>query len=373
MLKNYKNFLLIKKLVKTKLKPDKSNICNYIPNKNNFDLIRVGLALIVFLVHAASLSGYSSLNPIINFFSAEIAVKSFFIISGFLIFMSYEKSKNITLFFSKRIRRIYPAYFFVIVISTLSGLIYSSASLHEYISFTTLKYLISNLLFLNFIQPNLPGLFVENSIKAVNGALWTLKIEVMFYILVPIIVMVFNRIGRLKAMIGIYIFSLLYSYTLLHFYEIYNLSFLLDLQRQLPGQLTYFIMGALGYYFFECFKKYSVYLLGVAIFLMLFKQSLPWLIFEPGFLLIFILFFATKFYYLGNFNKYGDFSYGIYILHFPILQTLISQHLLDNFHMGFLICSAAIVILLAILLWYLVEKPFLRNNSHYLNRENFGG
>ena len=233
--------------------------------------------------------------------------------------------------------------------------------------------MISNLLFLNFIQPNLPGLFVENFIKAVNGALWTLKIEVMFYILVTVIVMLFNRIGPLKTMIGIYIFSLLYSYTLLHFYEIYNLSFLLDLQRQLPGQLTYFIMGAFGYYFFECFKKYSVYLLGVAIFLMIFKQYLPWLIFEPGLLLIFILFLATRFYHLGNFNKYGDFSYGIYILHFPILQILISYHLFDNFYMGFLICSAAIVILLAILLWHFVEKPFLKNNSHYLNREKFGG
>lgn len=355
------------------MKLDKSTISYYKPNKNNFDLIRVGLALIVFLVHAADLSGYSSLKPIIDFFSAEIAVKSFFIISGFLIFMSYEKSKNISLFFSKRIRRIYPAYAFVIVISTLLGLIFSSANLHEYISFTTLKYLISNLLFLNSIQPNLPGLFVESSTTTVNGPLWTLKIEVMFYMLVPLIAIVFNRIGRLKTMIGIYIFSLIYSYTLLHFHQIYNLSFLLVLQRQLPGQLTFFIMGAFGYYYFEFFKKYSFYLLGASFFLMLFKQNLPWLIFEPGLLLIFILFLATRFYHLGNFNKYGDFSYGIYILHFPILQILISYHLFDNFHMGFLICSAAIVISLSILLWHFVEKPFLKSNSHYLTRENFGG
>ena len=110
-------------MVKSKLIEDKSAISSYKRDKNNFDLIRVILALIVFLVHAASLSGYSGLRLILDIFSAEIAVKSFFIISGFLIFMSYEKSKTISSYFSKRIRRIYPAYVFVILISILTGLI----------------------------------------------------------------------------------------------------------------------------------------------------------------------------------------------------------------------------------------------------------
>lgn len=361
-------------MVKSKPRQDKSTFCFYRPDKNNFDLIRVGLAFIVLLVHAAALSKYSSLSPILDIFSAEIAVKSFFVISGFLIFMSYEKSNSISLYLSKRIRRIYPAYALVIIVSTLFGLIYTSVPIQEYLSFTTLKYLISNLLFLNFLQPNLPGLFTENPIAAVNGALWTLKIEVIFYALVPIIVMAFSRIGRMKVIIGIYVLSLLYSYALFYLYEFYKYSFLAELQHQLPGQLTFFMMGASGYYYFEYFKKYSFYFLGAGVFfLLMFRNFLIWNIFEPAVLLILILFLATRFYYLGNLNRYGDFSYGIYILHFPVLQTLISLHLFKNSHWVFLFASGATVISLSFLLWHIVEKPFLKNNSHYLTRGDSGG
>jgi len=359
-------------MLESKVIRDRSTIYRYKSDKNNFDLIRVGLAFIVFLVHAAILSRYSALEPIANIFSAEIAVRSFFIISGFLIFMSYEKSKTMSSYFSKRIRRIYPAYAFVIIISIITGLIFTSIPIKEYLSFETLKYLISNLLFLNFLQPNLPGLFVENPITAVNGALWTLKIEVMFYMLVPFIVLVFNRIGRIKVIIGIYILSLFYSYTLFHFYDLLKYSFLMELQRQLPGQLTFFMMGASGYYFFEHFKKYSIYFLGIALLLLALRNFLPWLIFEPFVLLILLLFASTMLRYLGNFNRYGDFSYGIYILHFPVLQILISYQIYKNFHWIFLIVSSTIVISLSFLLWHFIEKPFLKNNSHYLTKGNCG-
>ena len=140
-------------MLESKVIRDRSTIYRYKSDKNNFDLIRVGLAFIVFLVHAAILSRYSALEPIANIFSAEIAVRSFFIISGFLIFMSYEKSKTISSYFSKRIRRIYPAYAFVIMISFITGLIFTSIPIKEYLSFETLKYLISNLLFTSQKRP----------------------------------------------------------------------------------------------------------------------------------------------------------------------------------------------------------------------------
>lgn len=52
-------------------------------------------AMTVCLVHAYALSGYRQLEWIPTLLSSEIAVRSFFVVSGFLIFMSYERSGSL--------------------------------------------------------------------------------------------------------------------------------------------------------------------------------------------------------------------------------------------------------------------------------------
>ena len=87
---------------------------------------------------------------------------------------------------------------------------------------------------------------------------------------------------------------------------------------------------------------------------------------EPIALAIIILYFSLVFPYLGNFTKYGDFSYGIYILHFPILQALVQSGLFNsNPYLAFCL-ALALVLVGAFLLWHFVEKRFLQKSSHYL-------
>lgn len=341
----------------------------YTLQMNNFDLLRVICAAVVFFVHAAVLSENDFLLTITGFLSADVAVKSFFVVSGFLIFMSYENSKTFSSYFSKRIRRIYPAYFFVIIASVLLGAAFTKLSINDYWSADTLKYLLTNLTFLNFLQPTLPGLFADNFNPAVNGALWTLKIEVMFYIVVPLMVFTFNRFGRLSIMVFLFLGSVTYSYLLFAMAESHGGGAFVELQRQLPGQLTFFIVGAAGYYYFETFKKYSLYLLPIAVLAFLLKAYLPWILLEPLALGVLVVYFATIFSYLGDFGKYGDFSYGIYILHFPILQLLIANHLFVNSPVLFVTVAAALVLFFSILLWHFIEKPFLRKSSHYVAKQ----
>jgi len=87
--------------------------------KNNFDLLRFLFAGAVCLVHAYQLSGYESLAWIVSVLSSAVAVKSFFVVSGFLIFMSFERSSSIASYAKKRIRRIYPAYATVVLMSAV--------------------------------------------------------------------------------------------------------------------------------------------------------------------------------------------------------------------------------------------------------------
>ena len=46
------------------------------------------------------------------------------------------------------------------------------------------------------MEPNLPGVFAGNTVTEVNGALWTLKIEVMFYLILPLLVWLLRFAGR---------------------------------------------------------------------------------------------------------------------------------------------------------------------------------
>lgn len=334
---------------------------------NNFDLLRFAFAFIVFLVHAHTLSDTDSIGVLSETFSSELAVKCFFVVSGFLIFMSYENSKNIKSYFIKRLRRIYPAYVVMILLCVLLGSLCTTYSAGDYwASFSVLKYSIVNLTFLNFLQPTLPGVFENNPHQAMNGALWTLKIEVMFYLTVPLIVAMCRKFSRLPVLITLYVSSVAYSLWMLKLHHETGLSVYSELQRQLPGQLTYFVAGAVGFYYLEYLKLYRIWLIVAAGFLFWLKASLPWIVIEPMALSMMVVYFACVFPYLGNFGKYGDFSYGIYITHFPILQLLISFGMFKTAPWFMLGLSAVLILVVAILFWHIIEKPFLNKSTHYV-------
>jgi peptidoglycan/LPS O-acetylase OafA/YrhL len=330
---------------------------------NNFDLTRLILSVIVFLVHSYNLTKSQDLIFFVNVLSSNLAVKSFFIISGFLIFMSFENSNSTKNYFLKRIRRIYPAYFFIVVFFALIGYFLSSYSFVNYFSLEWIKYVFFNLIYLNFMAPNLPGVFEGNLIQAVNGALWTLKIEVLFYLSVPLIVWLSLKFGRIKIFSILYFLSCLYIYLL----NLFHVPHADELIRQLPGQISYFLSGGVIFYYFDYFKQRAYWLLGLSLIAFIFIEGGGFFKFiEPLPLAIIVIYFSCIFKYLGNFAKYGDFSYGIYILHFPILQILVQGGLfISNPYLAFCLASS-LAFFGAFLLWHLVEKRFLKKSSHYL-------
>jgi peptidoglycan/LPS O-acetylase OafA/YrhL len=196
--------------------------------------------------------------------------------------------------------------------------------------------------------------------------LWTLKIEVMFYLIVPFVVIAFRKFGRLAMIVSLYITSILYSVIIIELVKRTGVNSYMELQRQLPGQLTFFLAGAACYYYFQYLVKYGLWLVVPAIAAFILQAWLPWIAIEPIALGILIVYFACIFPYMGNFGKYGDFSYGLYIVHFPVLQILISFGLFKESPWLMLSIAGLLILIVAILFWNFIEKPFLRKSSHYV-------
>lgn len=343
-------------------------------SKNNLDCLRLILASIVALYHVYALSGIPALSAFGRYLSPHFAVRSFFVISGLLIYRSYTRSSSLRSYMEKRVRRIYPAYFTVIVVAALTLWPLSALPLSQYFGIGLWKYLGANLVFLNFLAPSLPGVFTSNLVSPVNGALWTLKIEVAFYLFVPVMHYLCIRFGTRKIMGAIFCLSCLWKYGFELLDSIYRSPgiYTLDSSRgiyaqlavQFPAQLVYFIAGILLWLYFDTLKLHFRSILGITAGLYLLDH---WLTGE--FLDVFwisgVVFVFGFWRFLGNFAKYGDFSYGVYIVHWPVLQTMIVFGLATYNPAVFLLLSLFFIGVAALLMWHLVEKRFLASSSHY--------
>jgi peptidoglycan/LPS O-acetylase OafA/YrhL len=327
-------------------------------NQNNFDGVRIALALIVVFSHVSALTQVPDFKGFDVIFNSNFAVKGFFAISGFLVTKSYLSSRNIREYLEKRLRRIYPAYLVSIIFCLLIALFVTKLSSLEFIkSTTTLKYVFANLVFFNFIQPVLPTVFETNPTQALNGALWTIKVEVMLYFLVPGVIYFFKKFGQKKTTAFLFTISVIWVY----FFEfLYSGTHAQELSRQFPGQLSYFSLGA----FFSINEKALKNIMLIAfvslIFLFLINNPLAKLIIDPIAYTSIVIFLSLDACKSLNLGKYGDISYGIYLYHFPIIQLLISLGAFRvNVWFG-LMASLAVTLIFAFMSWHLIEKRFLK-------------
>lgn len=343
-------------------------------NRNNFDCLRVVLASIVVLFHISALTLLPAFAILGEYCSAHFAVRSFFVISGMLIYRSYDRSSTVASYFEKRVRRIYPAYVTTILIAAFGLSLLSTVPLPDYFGIGFWKYLGANLLFLNFLAPSLPGVFGSNVLPAVNGALWTLKIEVVFYLFVPLIHYFCNRFGT-KLTVGVmFVLSLSWKFGFLWLSAIHNAgaSFNEDAPRniyqklsvQFPAQLAYFLAGVLLLLYFEKLKNHFRSILGITCVVYLidhfFTGELLDMVWISGFVFIFAFWR-----YFGNFAKHGDFSYGLYIVHWPIIQTFLALGLGKQSAPVFFLVTVSTIIAASVLMWKLVESKFLSRGNHY--------
>lgn len=345
-------------------------------SKNNLDCLRLILAAIVVLFHVAALTNHPSFWFFAAYCSPHFAVRSFFVISGFLIYRSYMRSSTLRSYYVKRVRRIYPGYSAVILVAAATLWLVSSASPLEYcLSRGFWKYLIANLLFMNFAAPSLPGVFTGNHLTAVDGALWTLKIEVAFYLFVPVIHYLCTRLGTRRTIASIFALSVLWKYGFEWLAMLHNAqlpagddgarNIYAKLAVQFPAQLVYFSAGILALLYFQKIRTHFPLVAAVTLLLFACDQFLTHDSLDVFWISGFVILFGF-WVYLGNFAKYGDFSYGVYIVHWPILQLLIHFGVIRWGATVFLLLAMVLIGFASFLLWHLVEKRFLATGSHYL-------
>jgi peptidoglycan/LPS O-acetylase OafA/YrhL len=330
---------------------------------NNLNFLRLLLAYIVVIFHSRTLSG--SQYPLEKLFDGHIAVCGFFIISGFLIIRSCWSSNSLLDYFIKRCKRLLPAYFFVIVICMIGLSLFSNLSTLEYFKSSQLfKYFITNISFMNFLQPSLPGVFLENGSRAVNRSLWTIKIEIGFYIIVPIIAYILNKLKTKKRMnlflTFLYLFGCLYNFVCLYISQKMENRFIEELAHQLPGFIQFFAVGIFCAVNYDLVNKYGKYLIipGVIILVIYYISGNEYLL--PIGLGIIIMFIGFNFHKLNNIGKNGDYSYGIYIFHFPIIQILVALGYFEiNKNIALLIVIGT-VFSVSYISWNFLEKKILK-------------
>lgn len=326
----------------------------YVYKSNNLDFLRLVLATAVVFLHLAFLAKTpltESVSESLHWLSGS-AVSTFFIVSGFLIYMSYDRRETVINYFWGRFLRLYPAYILLILFSSCLYFLVGDGSLvGSYAS--EIKYFIANAVFLNFLAPTIDGVFSTNPEPFINGSLWTLKIEVMFYCMVPIIYMLLERKYSYLYMLVIYVLSFIYKdFILLHKDTIPIAE---TLASQLPGQMMYFVSGIFCFKYFDILKRQFSALLIASVILM-------WLNFyylQPFVIAVFITLVFISLPNVVSFKKFGDISYGVYIFHFPIIQLFIAYGVVFNTVSSFFLLIIT-VFLVSTLSWKLVEAPSLR-------------
>lgn len=289
-----------------------------------FDEVRLAAAITVLLHHAHGSIYDAKADPLFALSGGFLhfgllAVLVFFAISGFLVAPGLVKSGKVTDYAISRVLRIFPALI-VVVISTmiLLGPILTRLPLQEYFSdYFRLRLYTKNILTLTY--DFLPGVQLPDGHPAiVNGALWTLHFEVLSYIALAAM-----------SLIGILWRPRLVLVVFLVVYVLYvgNGTFPAVAER-LSGRLVTFI--SLFVYFasgvvLSTFRRtipYSAALAGFAFLILIASLAYGEGIVAAPLCVPYLVVFAGLSNLPGRSFVRRDLSYGVYLIHGPVLCGL---------------------------------------------------
>ena len=264
-------------------------------------------------------------------------VELFFIISGFVIFMSLERIKSVNDFLYKRFLRLYPTYWICLGITLTFSL---NAS---YFEFTVKEKVLNFLMFQGFF-----------GIRNIDGSYWSLVPELFFYVLM-IILWKFKLLQK-QLLVGIiWLFAM--GLSLLR-------PSLIDIILNLKFGM-YFLIGMM---FYQLRKNKNLRYPHIIIFLSLIatifvRTEYESFVFTFFFVIIFYLLIYEKLNFLNNNVAIflGKISYPLYLLHqtigFILISYLIKLGVNDYYAILF---TVIFIIALSWTVYEYLEKPILK-------------
>lgn len=339
------------------------------------------------LLAISVVSAHSSTHPFFNLVGGTVAVKTFYIISGFYIAMIINNYKNNTSFYINRYLRLFPVYFFCFLITFIvwSGTTFKGLKLFDNDGlsiYSNIFLLISNIFIffqdivmffgiddgkLHFVkylsisdQPLYHFLFVPQG--------WTLGLELSFYLIAPFLV----KKRNIKLIIFLIILSIAFRIILILFdYKGDPWTY-----RFFPSELALFLLGSLSYHLFVNSKikitKSQFYLIYIIIILYtVFYAYLPFI----GRSLIYFAIISLSLWFVFDKTRnnkidrfLGELSYPIYCSHIFILQFIFfKNNFFDykdlNFFNSLILIS--IIVLISSIIYFLIQIPVDRYRKNF--------
>jgi peptidoglycan/LPS O-acetylase OafA/YrhL len=330
---------------------------------NNFNLIRFLAASAVVCAHVYFLLGREGGGfSLYGFTEADLsvgAVNVFFVVSGFLITRSLLGRGDLAAYVAARALRLVPALAVTSAILVfILGPLVSSVPLWRYIADPAAwLYLVVTPVVFEEALP-LPGVFQGVPVEGiVNGPLWTLRYEAIAYGAVAAFWLAGAFSTRLRG--AVTAVGLLAAF--------FAINCFTDLRTHigvLDSTVRFGILFTIGGIFYGLREKIRPNLPVLALLTGLAAATWPvsalqefttaiavgygvfWLAYSPGGILL-------------QFNECGDYSYGLYIIHWPVLQTVIWL-VPGNLPADALFLAVyPATLTFAVLSWHYVEKPAL--------------
>ncbi len=335
-----------------------------IQRSNSFDLLRLAAAVLVVGGHACVLAGTPLSDPLARWTGVgglgAVGVSIFFVLSGFLVTASFTRRPNVAAFATARALRILPALVAVVVLTALAiGPALTTKPLPAYAaSAGTWLYMVRNVLILP-VDYHLPGLFETNPYAfVVNGSLWTLRLEVAFYLLVAAL----GWRGWLTRGVLTVLFSAfavgLLAVVAMHSPSVQAVQFLRCGALFLGGAAAWTWRGDEGW----ADARTRLTALGILVVMLALATSRAWgdaavTILLP---LPILALGSMRLWGARSLAKVGDLSYGVYLWAFPVTQGLVQVQSKALPSAPILTVEVLLIVLpLAWLSWRLLERPCL--------------